>query len=188
MGATTQERREGVGRRSTALAEVEWYFQLAETEMGAPSNFGRVLASVGPDGHWRTPEDQAEAVTAYRRIRTWLYAMPNSEAGVLQAAYEPKPWPAALRERFGDLTGIAVRLTCPLKDWPEDRRLQELMDKARARALDGRCRCPDKEWEFLERLEDRARARFETALAAYLRVRRAARPVLPPHAWKQVCR
>ena len=53
--------------RQDALTEVEWYFQLAEAEMSAPSNFGRMLASVSSDGYWRTPEDHAEAATAYRR-------------------------------------------------------------------------------------------------------------------------
>ena len=128
--------------REDALTEIEWYFQLAETEMSAPSNFGRMLASVSPDGYWRTPEDQAEAASAHRRVRGWLLAMPNNEAGVLQAAYDPRDWPRAVRVRFRDLAGIAVRLTCALDDWPEDRRLHELMDAERARQLAERCDDP----------------------------------------------
>jgi hypothetical protein len=77
------------------MTEVEWYFQLAETEMSEPSNFGRMLASVSREGCRRTPQDQAEAATAHRRILDWLRAMPNNEAGVLQAGYEPRDWPRA---------------------------------------------------------------------------------------------
>jgi hypothetical protein len=169
--------------RRDARAELEWYFQLAETEMSAPSNFGRMLASVGPRGYWRTPEDQAEAAIAHRRVLGWLRAMPNNEAGVLQAAYEPRDWPRAVRIRFGHLSGIAVRLTCSLDAWPEDRRLQEAMDKARAQDLAAMCTHPQEQASFLDRLRAQAEERFERAVAAYLRARGTGRAVIPSHAW-----
>jgi len=170
--------------RQDALTEVEWYFQLAEAEMSAPSNFGRMLASVSTEGYWRTPEDHAEAATAYRRIRRWLYAMSNNEAGVLQAAYEPREWPRAVLVHFGDLTGIAVRLTCTIDEWPEDRRLQELMDHTRARELATRCADREGEVMFLERLHARAAARLDFAVASYLRVRGIARCVVNNRGWR----
>jgi hypothetical protein len=169
--------------RHEALAELEWYFQVAETEMSAPSNFGRMLASVSPEGYRRTPEDQVEAASAHRRIREWLHAMPNNEAGVLQAAYELRDWPRALRVRFGPLTGIAVRLLSASSEWPEDRRLQAAMDKARARDLAVRCGEPAREAIFLDRLRRRAEARLETAVSLYLRVRGSGRSVVPGCLW-----
>jgi hypothetical protein len=170
--------------RNDAQSELERYFELAETEMTSPSNFGRTLASVGPEGYVRTPEDQVEAAVAYRRILGWLRAMPNNEAGVLQVAFELREWHAGLRIRFGQVTGIAIRLTCSLDEWPRDRRAQEAMDKARARDLALMCTRPEKHRRFLEMLDARAQARFDTALAAYLRVRGTGRSVIPPSAWR----
>jgi hypothetical protein len=169
--------------REHAQRQLEWYFQFAETEMTAPSNFGRMLASMSPGGYCRTPEDQAEAAVAYRRILGRLRAMPSNEAGVLQAAFEPREWPAVVRIRFGLVTGIAVRLTCSPDTWPKDRRAQEAMDNERARDLAGLCARPEQQQTFLETLHARAHARFDTALAAYLRARGRGRSVIPPSAW-----
>jgi hypothetical protein len=170
--------------RGDAQEELEWYFQLAETEMTAPSNFGRMLASVSPGGYSRTPEDQAEAAMAHRRILGWLRAMPNNQAGVLQAAFELRELPAVVRIRFGLVTGIAVRLTCSLDAWPKNRRAQEAMDRARARDLAVMCTRPEKHQAFLEKLDARAHERFDTALAAYLRARGTGRSPIPPSAWR----
>jgi hypothetical protein len=170
--------------RRDARAEVEWYFQLAETEMSPPSNFGAMVASVSPGGTWRTPEDQAEAATAHRRIRRWLYAMPNHEAGVLQAAYELRPWPRAVRARFGDLAGIAVRLMSALGDWPEDRRLQEVMDAGRARELSLCCADPAGGAFFVKGLKASAQTRLDTALASYIGVRGTGLCVVANRGWR----
>ncbi len=169
--------------RHDALLEIEWFFQLAETEMSGPSNFGRMLASVSPEGRWRTPEDQAEAARAHHRILEWLRAMPNNEAGVLQTAYEPRKWPTVIGARFRHLTGIAVRLTCALDDWPEDRRLQEVMDEQKARELAERCSNPERWADFLDRLQRRAEARLETAVNAYVGVRGTGRSVIAGSRW-----
>jgi hypothetical protein len=109
--------------------------------------------------------------------------MPNNEAGVLQAAYEPRRWPTVVEARFRHLTGIAVRLTCSLDDWPEDRRLQELMDEEKAHELASRCSNPERRADFLDRLQRRAEARLETALSAYVRVRGTGRSVIAGSRW-----
>lgn len=169
-----------------ASLEVAWYFQLAEAEMSCPSNFGRMLSSIAPDGRWRTPEDQADAAGAHARIRRWLYAMPNHEAGVLQVAFEPRDLPRPVTVRFGALAAVAVRLTCTLTEWPEDREAQRRLDCVRASALAERCRQGLAERAYLERLEARAKARLDKALGEYVRVRGKGRCVLPPRARREV--
>jgi hypothetical protein len=136
-------------------AELNGFFSVAESEMG----------------HWRTPEDHADAALAHRRILGWLRAMPNNEAGVLQATYESRDWPRAVRAEFGRLTGVAVRLTCSLEEWPEDRRSQEAMDMAKARDLEARCAARRTEARVLESLRRRAERRLAEALGVYLEVR-----------------
>lgn len=168
--------------RRDARAELEWFFEVAETELEAPSNFGRMLASVSPEGYSRTPEDQLEAAVAHGTILRWLRAMPNNEAGVLQVAYEPCLLPRVVRKRFGRLAGVAVRLTCRLDEWPEERRLQEEMDRAKAEKLALKC-TSGKHAKFLRRLEERAKERFERALAAYVAVRGARSAGIPERAW-----
>jgi hypothetical protein len=151
--------------------ELYWFFNLAESEMGPESNFDRLLSAVSAERQWHTTEDQAEATHAHRRILGWLRAMPNHQAGVLQATYEPRDWPLAVRAEFGRLSGVAVRLTCPRDEWPEDRRSQEAMDMTRARDLEARCIGQGTDVMFLERLRKEADLRLEGAFGAYLKVR-----------------
>jgi len=152
--------------------ELEWFFNGAEGEMGNDSNFGRMFSSVRDNGEWRTPEDHAEAAHAYYRIRGWLRAMPDSDAGVLQAAYEPRSWPRRVRQEFGLLTGIAVRLTCDPETWPEQRELQLAEDAENAEILDEVCtdRGP-KDLVLLQDLRRMAEARLATAVQRYVEVR-----------------
>ncbi len=112
-----------VGLRASPIAdaELEWFFNVAASDMGDQSNFGRLLSPIRDDGERTTLEEHAEATHAYRQIRGWLRAMPDSDAGVLQVAYEPRVWPRAVRDAFGLLSGIAVRLMSTPDDWPEDR-------------------------------------------------------------------
>jgi hypothetical protein len=151
--------------------ELHWFFNVSDSEIGLESNFGRLLSSASAEGHWRTPEDHAEAAHTHRRIRGWLRAMPNHEAGVLQAAYEPRDWPRGARAEFGRLTGVAVRLTCALDEWPEDRWSQEVMDMAKAGDLEAKCTAQRTEARFLDSLRKRAELRLAGALGAYLKVR-----------------
>jgi hypothetical protein len=61
--------------------ELEWFFNRAKSDMGAQSNFQAAFGTHCPI----TPEDAAEACRRYRRIRSQLKAIPDAEAGVLQA-------------------------------------------------------------------------------------------------------
>lgn len=156
----------------TVDTELEFFFNGAEGQMGDESNFGRLFSSVSNSGEWRTPEDYVEVARTYYRIRGWLRAMPDSDAGVLQAAYEPRPWPRRVRQEFGLLTGIAVRLTCDPETWPEKRELQLAEDTENAEILDAICvdRGP-KDLAFLQDLRRSAEARLATAIQRYLEVR-----------------
>jgi hypothetical protein len=163
----------GRARPSEAVdLELSWFFNAAEGELGDESNFGRMFSSVSDRGDWRTPEDHAEAAHAYYRIRDWLRAMPDPDAGVLQAAYEPRQWPRRVRHEFKLLTGIAVRLTTDPATWPEQRELQLAEDAENAEILDAICadRGP-KEVALLQHLRRLAEARLATALQRYAEVR-----------------
>jgi hypothetical protein len=162
-----------------ADAELEWFFNLADSDMGDVSNFGRLLPPVDEEGERRTMEDHAEAAHAYRVIRGWLRAIPDSDAGVLQTAYEPRCWPRAVRNELGLLSGIAVRLMVTPDEWPEDRRSQHAMDSENARELADMCvnRGP-KEEKTLQRLRFEAQGRFARSVAAYEKVRGGGRSVV----------
>lgn len=114
--------------------ELEWFFNRAESDMGLRSNFASTVL-VDPDDERSTPEDAAEAAHAYRRIRGWLLALGDADAGVLQVAYEVRPWPRALYDELGRLTGVVVRLACALDPWPPNRDAQVLVEMARAEWL-----------------------------------------------------
>ncbi len=132
---STSEKRVGVHvsrSRPVVDRELEWFFNRAECDMGLRSNFLPGLWNLHPDAEVLTPEDAAEAAHAYRRIRSWLLGIPDSDAGVLLAAYEIRPWPRALDDELGRLTGVVVRLACALDVWPSDRKSQELVEMARA--------------------------------------------------------
>jgi hypothetical protein len=152
--------------------ELEWFFNRAECEMGVRSNFMSVLEGAHSGETVPTPEEAATAAHGYRRIRGWLGAIPDSDAGVLQAAYEIRPWPSALYDELGRLTGIVVRLACALDPWPPDRRSQELVETARAGWLESECG-PYRRYGVgpLVRLRREAEKRFAQAHHAYCVVR-----------------
>jgi hypothetical protein len=156
----------------TVDTELAWFFNAAEGELGDESNFGRLFSSVSNSGEWRTPEAHVEAARAYYRIRAWLRAMPDSDAGVLQAAYEPRPWPRRVRQELKLLTGIAVRLTTDPATWPERRELQLADDAENAKILDRVCadRGP-KDIALLQDLRRLAEARLAGAIRRYVEVR-----------------
>lgn len=159
-----------LGVKSAAASELEWVFNMAPSDMGLRSNFESCLGVTGSAVFNGSPYDFVEAATAHRLILGWLRAMPTSEAGVLQCAYEPRTWPRRLLDELGSLTGIVVRLSCALDPWPEDRRSQELVEMVRAGWLDAECAKRGTE-EALADLRRRAETRLARAMKAYASVR-----------------
>jgi hypothetical protein len=152
--------------------ELEWIFNRAEAAMGLRSTFGGMLGASCPAAPEPSPESNVAAAHAYRTIRGWLGAMDGRDAGVLQAAYEARPWPSDLYDDLGRLTGVVVRLACDPVSWPADRRAQEILEMARAEALVREC----VEWRGLSTsplvtLRRKAEERFTRAHLAYARVR-----------------
>jgi hypothetical protein len=114
--------------------ELDWFFNRAECDMGVSSNYEQALGARSASAH-RTPEDAADAAHRCRRIRNWLKAIVDSDAGILQASYELRPWPVALFDQLGRLTGIVVKLACALDLLHSDRDRQRLIEMARAEWL-----------------------------------------------------
>jgi len=156
--------------------ELRWFFQAEDGDF-APSNFGRMLSSVTEDGEWRTPEDHARAARRHRVIRSHLKSIPDSDAGVLQCAYAPRPWPVALAKELGRLTGIVVRLSCDRETWPEERCRQLALDAENADALHLMLRVGgDENRSVLRDLRREAQGRFAHALGEYVSARRGRWP------------
>ena len=140
--------------------------------MGLQSTFGETLGVRSPGASAPSPEENLGAAHAYRTIRGWLRAIDDSDAGVLQAAYEVRPWPMDLYDDLGRLTGIVVRLACDPTTWPADRRAQQAVEMARAEALADECL----QWRGqsdgpIIPLRRRAEKRFVQAHHAYAAVR-----------------
>ena len=152
--------------------ELEWFFNQSECDMGLRSNFMSVMNSRHSGGGGPTPEEAATSAHRHRRIRSWLLAIADREAGVLQAAYEIRPWPNVLYDELGRLTGVVVRLACALDPWPADRPSQELVEMARAGWLATECEPYRKHGVGpLGRLRRDAEKRFALAHHAYCVVR-----------------
>jgi hypothetical protein len=151
--------------------ELDWFFNRVECDMGVRSNFHAALSR-----HFAservTPEDAAEASHAHRTIRRWLLAIPDAEAGVLQAAYEQRAWPASLVDELGRITGVVVRLACALDPWPADQASQRLLETARAHWLESHCsKGRGRGFETLLSLRREGEVRFARAHHAYAVVR-----------------
>jgi hypothetical protein len=148
--------------------ELEWFFNRAECDMGIRSTFEATLGARCPQPEAPSPEETVEAAHAYRTIRGWLRAIDDRDAGVLQVAYEIRPWPGALYDELGRLTGVVVRLACALDPWPADRRSQELIEMARAGWLESECE-PYRRYGVgpLARLRREGEKRFAQAHHAY---------------------
>jgi len=97
-------------------------------------------------------------------------AMADSDAGVLQAAYELRSWPVALFDELGRLTGIAVKMACALDLAHAERRTQGLIEMARAEWLLS-SGTPIRQNASLARLRREAEIRFVRAQHAYRVVR-----------------
>lgn len=149
--------------------ELEWFFAMAEGEMGEGSNYESTLAPVVPDCFEPTAEDRVEAARMDSKILARLRAMPSADAGVLQAAYEPEGWPLRLREEFGTLTGLVVRLACGEMGLPEDRHEMKGMERRVSQQLDDACRKHG--FKPIERLRVRAQDLLNQAHHVYVEVR-----------------
>jgi hypothetical protein len=111
--------------------ELEWFFTMAECDMGLRSNFTAIL----PDPPDSSIETGAEAVHAHRRILRWLTDVGDPDAGVLEAAYAARPWPLRLREELGRVTGVVVRLATAEDGMPDDDAQLDALERRTAERL-----------------------------------------------------
>ena len=161
----------------TVDEELLWFFNAEDGDFASSSNFGRLLSSVADDGEWRTPEVHARAMQRHRVIRSHLKSIPDRDAGVLQCAYAPRPWPVRLRKEFERLTGIVVRLSCSRKTWPVQRAKQLAVDAQNAEMLNTMLRAGgDENRRVLQDLRREAQRRFAHALGEYALARRGRSP------------
>jgi hypothetical protein len=153
-----------------ADTELEWFFTMAESDMGNRSNFMAMLSHISPNlRDDDTVETRAEAAHASRVIRNRLRVIGDPGAGILEAAYAAKAWPVPLLEALGRITGVVVRLACATTDLPDDDaelNVLELRTSNRlAEALGGPGR------DQLAELCARASVLLRTAWRAYVQVR-----------------
>jgi hypothetical protein len=148
--------------------ELRWFFSVHDGLRGSP--FFEELAA---RRHPEVPESDDHEARVYRQIRERLLGLSDHDAGVLKAAYTPRPWPPRLRDELGRLTGIVVRLASAETEWPSETSEQELREVKVAKRLDlavvtvGR--------EVLAAYRTPARALLKRAVGAY----RAARDAEP---------
>jgi hypothetical protein len=145
--------------------ELEWVFTMAEGEMGDCSNYE---STVRADCTVATAEDRIEAARKHSKILACLRTMTSSDAGVLQAAYEPGGWPLRLREELGTVTGIVVRLACGEIGLPDDRHAQKAMERRIAKQLDDACQTHG--FAPIQRLRVRAQELLNKAHHAYAEI------------------
>jgi hypothetical protein len=156
-----------------AEEELEWFFTLTESDMGARSNYMEMLVPQRHrEHHDAALERRVGAATARRTILDRLERIEgarDSPAGVLQAAYAPRAWPLALREELGRLTGIVVRLASAEAGLPDDQAELELLEQRTAERLAATLAMVGR--SGLQRLRASARARYGSALRAYVKER-----------------
>ncbi len=145
--------------------ELDWFFNKAEADMGASSNYQQALGIDSASAR-RTAVDYVEASARYRRIRRWLKAIDDYDAGVIQAAYELRDWPVALFDELGRLTGIVVRLSCTPEQPYHDRGLRRRSEIMMAKWL-VQVHMPLRQNEALGRLRHKAQVLFMAAHYAY---------------------
>jgi hypothetical protein len=154
--------------------ELRWFFDIEDGDPSCPSNYGRMLSPWTEDGEWRTLEEHAAAERKHRVILSHLKSLSDRDAGVLQCAYAPRPWPARLAKELGRLIGVIVRLSCDRATWPEERGQQLTVDAENAEKLYAMLReGGDENLRVLRGLRREAVARFARALGEYVQARRA---------------
>jgi hypothetical protein len=153
--------------------ELRWFFHIEDGDP-SPLVYGRLLPSVTEEGEWRTLADHTAANRRHCVIRSHLKSISDRDAGVLQCAYAPRPWPPPLAKELGRLTGIAVRLSCNRATWPDERSYQLGVDTMNARKLEAMLHQGGGEnVRVLRDLRREAQARFAGALGQYVAARRA---------------
>ncbi|MGH7293718.1 MAG: hypothetical protein ACRELB_02240, partial [Polyangiaceae bacterium] len=142
--------------------ELRWFFSKHDGVWASPYH-AEMEAQREP---WLPDTDDGEAIAVYWQIRKRLGRIGDPDAGVLSAAYAPRPWPRALRAELGRVTGIVVRLaSADSGEWPEERNAQDVLDVRVARRLEvalcngGR--------EVLDAYRTPALVRLSRALSAY---------------------
>jgi hypothetical protein len=156
--------------RRDVEAELDWFFNRAECDMGVQSNYLAMLGLHGPGSNVPSPEDAVLAAHRFRHILRWLKAIDTADAGVLQCAYELRAWPIPLWDRLGRLTGIVVRIACAMAPLPGARDALQAIEMARADLLAVRCARAGIDAE-LHAMRREAEARFAHAHQAYSAVR-----------------
>jgi hypothetical protein len=153
--------------------ELQWFFHIEDGDTSS-SNYGRMLSPWTEDGEWRTLAEHAAAERRHPVILSHLKSLADVDAGVLQCAYAPRPWPVRLAKELGRLTGIVVRLSCDRASWPEERGGQLALDAENAEKLHTTLRTGgDRERRVLRDLRREAEGRFARALGEYVSARRA---------------
>jgi hypothetical protein len=153
--------------------ELQWFFHIEDGDTSS-SNYGRMLSPWTEDGEWRTLAEHSSAERKHRVILSHLKSLADVDAGVLQCAYAPRPWPVRLAKDLGRLTGIVVRLSCDRATWPDERGQQLALDAENAETLHTLLRTGgDGERRVLRDLRREAESRFARALGEYVSARRA---------------
>lgn len=154
---------------ANADKELEWFFTLAESDMGSTSNFVESLAPASTA--WRdddTMDKRAEAAHAQRTLLKWVRELGDYDAGVLQAAYMARPWPLALREEFGRLTGVIVRLAAVDTGLPDDPKALDALERKTAIRLNDAL---ERRGPIFERVLPKGSQLLTAAFEAYVRER-----------------
>jgi hypothetical protein len=157
---------------STADRELAWFFAWSEEDLLThPSSFTLLLwETTGCDAP--DPDDLADALHSWRKIRDWLVSIPDSDAGILQVAYQPSAWPAGVGRVFGErLAPIAIRLMCHLETWPEPGWARDCILASKTSLLEARILTLGDDDDGVERLWREATVRLATAIRAYMEVR-----------------
>ncbi len=160
-----------------ADTELEWFFTMADSAVGSPSNFVESLLPV--PASWKdddTMETRVEAAHAQRTLLKWVQEVGDFDAGVLQAAYTARPWPLLLREEFGRLTGVIVRLATVDTGLPEDPKALDAVERRTAIRLNDAL---PRRGAVFDRVVPKGSQLLQAAFAAYVRERGGKeRPVL----------
>jgi hypothetical protein len=153
---------------STADRELAWFFAWSEEDLLThPSSFTLLLwETTGCDAP--DPDDLADALHSWRKIRDWLVSIPDSDAGILQVAYQPSEWPAGVARVFGErLAPIAIRLMCHLETWPGPGWARDAILASKTSLLEARILVLGDDDDGVKRLWREATARLALAIHAY---------------------